>query len=98
FIPSYDYLARLAERFDRAGLKIYNWGNWRNDAIILGLPNRDEVIDGYCGMLRSLARVGIPCTTYAHWSVIPELFRTEEEPIRGGGRAAAFDVDKATDA
>ena len=96
FIPSYDYLARVASASTRAGLKIYNWGNWRNEAIILGLPNRDEVIAGYCGLLRALGRVGIPCTTYAHWSVIPELFRTEAEPIRGGARAAGFDVGKAT--
>jgi mannonate dehydratase len=96
FIPSYDYLARVVERFQRAGLKIYNWGNWRNEAIIRGLPHRDEVIAGYAGMLRALGRVGIPCTTYAHWSVVPELFRTEAEPIRGGARAPGFDVAKAS--
>jgi len=95
FLPDYEYLARVRERFDAAGLRIYNWGNWRSDSIILGLPDRDAVIAGYCEMLRALARVGIPCTTYAHWSVIPELFRTEAEPIRGGARAAAFDAGKA---
>jgi len=95
FLPDYEYLARVRERFDAAGLRIYNWGNWRSDSIILGLPDRDAVIAGYCEMLRALARVGIPCTTSAHWSVIPELFRTEAEPIRGGARAAAFDAGKA---
>jgi mannonate dehydratase len=98
FLPDYDYLARVRERFDAAGLRIYNWGNWRSDSIILGLPDRDAVIAGYCEMLRALARVGIPCTTYAHWSVIPELFRTAAEPIRGGARAAAFDAANAAPA
>jgi mannonate dehydratase len=93
--PDYEYLVRVRERFDRHGLSIYNWGDWRSESVILGLPNRDEVIESYNTFLWALGRVGIPCSTYAHWPVIPELFRTEPEVTRGGARAAAFDVEEA---
>ena len=93
--PDYEYLARARERFDHHGLSIYNWGDWRSESVILGLPNRDEVIESYKNFLWALGKVGIPCSTYAHWPVIEELFRTTPETTRGGARAAAFNVDAA---
>lgn len=93
--PDYDYLARARERFDHHGLSIYNWGDWRSESVILGLPNRDQVIESYKNFLWALGRAGIPCSTYAHWPVIQELFRTEPEETRGGAKAAAFNVAMA---
>ncbi len=93
--PDYEYLARARERFDRHGLSVYNWGDWRSESVILGLPDRDEVIESYARFLWALGRIGIPCSTYAHWPVISELFRTEPEVTRGGARAAAFNVETA---
>src|SRR5688500_12964223 len=52
FLPTYEYLAPVQERFQRAGLSIYNWGNWRSDSVILGRPDRDQVIAGYIAMLQ----------------------------------------------
>jgi mannonate dehydratase len=92
----YDFYASRRELFERAGLKIYGFGNWdvhNQDAIVLNLPGRDEKIAQYKEHLRALGRAGIPYTTYAHmangiWSTAPEV-------TRGGAQARAFDLSKA---
>ncbi|RME54013.1 MAG: D-mannonate dehydratase [Caldilineae bacterium] len=94
---SYEYYARTKERFEKAGIKIYGFGNrdvHNQDKIVLGLPGRDEKIEEYINHLRALGRAGIPYTTYAHMA--NGIWSTERETTRGGASARAFNLDKAT--
>jgi len=62
-----DYLRRLKERADRAGLTLYNVGNMRLgkcDQIHLALPGRDARIAELKVFIRNLGRVGIHVTTF----------------------------------
>jgi len=92
----YDFYASRRALFERAGLKIYGFGNWdvhNQDAIVLNLPGRDEKIAQYKQHLRALGRAGIPYTTYAHMA--NGIWSTEREQTRGGAPARAFDLSKA---
>ncbi|MGH6928115.1 MAG: mannonate dehydratase, partial [Dongiaceae bacterium] len=92
----YDYYASRRELFERAGLKIYGFGNadvHNQDAIVLGLPNRDAKIEEYKRHLRALGQAGIPYTTYAHMG--NGIWSTAPEETRGGARARAFDLAHA---
>src|SRR5262245_4336932 len=92
----YDYYASRRELFERAGLKIYGFGNWdvhNQDAIVLNLPGRDAKVEEYKQHLRALGRAGIPYTTYAHMA--NGIWSTETEHTRGGAVARAFDLAKA---
>ena len=94
----YDYFASRREIFEKAGLKIYGFGNsdvHNQDAIVLGLPNRDEKIEQYKRYIRDLGKAGIPYTTYAHMG--NGIWSTEPETTRGGARARGFDLSKATE-
>ncbi|MCB0010654.1 MAG: mannonate dehydratase [Anaerolineales bacterium] len=93
----YEYYARTKERFAKAGLQIYGFGNWdvhNQDKIVLGLPGRDEKIAAYIDHLRALGKAGIPYTTYAHMA--NGIWSTQREPTRGGASARAYDQDAAT--
>ena len=93
----YDYYARTKERFAKAGIEIYGFGNLdvhNQDAIVLGLPGRDEKIAEYVSHIRALGEAGIPYTTYAHMA--NGIWSTEREPTRGGASARAYDQDRAT--
>ncbi len=82
---SFEYYARTRERFEKAGLKIYGFGNFdvhNQDAIVLNLPGRDEKIEQYMSHLRALGRAGIPYTTYAHMP--NSIWSTDSALIRGG--------------
>ena len=64
---NYEYLLQLTERVSEAGLTLYNAGNMsvgKSDKIHLGLPGRDEDIDRFAELLRTLSRVGIYTTTF----------------------------------
>jgi mannonate dehydratase len=92
----YDYYASRRELFEKAGLKIYGFGNsdvHNQDAIVLNLPNRDEKVEEYKQHLRALGKAGIPYTTYAHMG--NGIWSTAPEQTRGGARARAFDLSKA---
>jgi mannonate dehydratase len=92
----YDYYASRREIFERAGLKVYGFGNWdvhNQDAIVLNLPGRDEKIAQYKDHLRALGKAGIPYTTYAHMA--NGIWSTDPEETRGGAEARAFDLSKA---
>jgi len=92
----YDFYASRRELFERAGLKIYGFGNWdvhNQDAIVLNLPGRDEKIRQYKDHQRDLGKAGIPYTTYAHMA--NGIWSTEPELARGGAKARAFDLAKA---
>ena len=93
---NYDYFASRREVFDKAGIKIYGFGNGsvhNQDALVLNLPNRDEKIEEYKNYIRALGKAGIPYTTYAHMA--NSVWSTEPEATRGGARARAFDLEKA---
>jgi mannonate dehydratase len=92
----YEYYASRKELFERAGLKIYGFGNadvHNQDAIVLNLPSRDEKVEEYKRHLRALGKAGIPYTTYAHMG--NGIWSTAPEETRGGARARAFDLAKA---
>jgi mannonate dehydratase len=93
---SYEYYASRRALFEAAGLKIYGFGSssvHNQDAIVLGLPDRDRKIEEYKAHLRNLGKAGIPYTTYAHMA--NGIWSTAREPTRGGAMARAFDVEKA---
>src|SRR5579859_2643193 len=94
---SADYYASRKALFAEHGLSVYGFGNrdvHNQDAIVLGLPNRDDKIEEYKRHLQALGKAGIPYTTYAH---MPNgIWSTEPEQTRGGAVARAFDQAKAT--
>lgn len=93
---SYEYYASRRKLFEERGLKVYGFGNsdvHNQDAIVLGLKNRDAKIEEYKQHLRNLGKAGIPYTTYAHMA--NGIWSTEPELTRGGAQARAFNLDKA---
>jgi mannonate dehydratase len=93
---SYEYYATRRELFEKAGLKVYGFGNssvHNQDAIVLNLPNRDAKIEEYVVHLRNLGKAGIPYTTYAHMA--NGIWSTARERTRGGASARGFDLAKA---
>lgn len=92
----YEYYASTKQRFENAGIKVYGFGNrdvHNQDAIVLGLENRDAKIEEYKQHLRALGEAGIPYTTYAHMA--NGIWSTERETTRGGASARGFDLEKA---
>jgi mannonate dehydratase len=93
---SYEYYASRRELFERAGIKVYGFGNrdvHNQDAIVLNLENRDAKVEEYKRHLRNLSKAGIRYTTYAHMA--NGIWSTERETTRGGASARAFDLAKA---
>ena len=90
------YYASRKALFRDHGLSVYGFGNsdvHNQEAIVLGLPNRDAKVEEYKRHLQSLGSAGIPYTTYAH---MPNgIWSTEPEETRGGARARGFDLAKA---
>ncbi|MHC4561201.1 MAG: mannonate dehydratase [Planctomycetota bacterium] len=88
-----DYYIAQCDAFGAAGIGVYALGNCAihcQDAIVLGMPNRDEIIELYKQHLRDLGAAGIGYTTHAHigngvWSSPPG--RT-----RGGAETRACDL------
>jgi mannonate dehydratase len=93
---SYDYYASRKQLFGAHGIGVYGFGSssvHNQDAIVLGLPNRDAKIEEYKTHLRNLGKAGIPYTTYAHMA--NGIWSTEREFTRGGAPARAFDLSRA---
>ena len=93
---SAEYYASRKRLFAEHGLKVYGFGNsgvHNQDAIVLGLPERDAKIEEYKTHLRNLGKAGIHYTTYAHMA--NGIWSTEPEFTRGQARARAFDLEKA---
>ncbi|MDF1516026.1 MAG: mannonate dehydratase [Anaerolineae bacterium] len=93
---SAEYYASRRKLFEDAGLIVYGFGNsavHNQDAITLGLPNRDAKIEEYKQHLRNLGKAGIPYTTYAHMA--NGIWSTERETTRGGAPARAFNLEIA---
>ncbi len=86
---TYEYLARLKERVEAHGLRLYNVGNIdvaKSDKIHLALPGRDQAIADFQAFVRDLGRVGIGVTTFTWeptqvWSSAPG--ETRGAPARG---------------
>lgn len=90
------YYAAAKKRFAEHGITVYGFGNravHNQDAITLGLENRDAKIEAYKTHLRNLGQAGIPYTTYAHMA--NGIWSTERETTRGEASARAFDLAKA---
>jgi mannonate dehydratase len=93
---SHAYYASRKALYQENGIQVYGFGNTdvhNQDAIVLGLSNRDAKIEEYKQHIRNLGQAGIPYTTYAHMA--NGIWSTEREPTRGGAMARAFDLDKA---
>ena len=92
-----EYYAERKAFYADHGLNVYGFGNrdvHNQDAIVLGLPNRDAKVEEYLRHLRALGAAGIPYTTYAH---MPNgIWSTDTEETRGGAPARGFDEAKAT--
>ncbi len=92
----YEYYASRKQLYERAGLKVYGFGNssvHNQDAITLNLPGRDEKIEEYKRHIRNLGKAGIPYTTYAHMA--NGIWSTEREVTRGEAPARAFNLATA---
>jgi mannonate dehydratase len=91
---SYEYLARLHERVEAHGIRLYNVGNIavaKNDKIHLALPGRDQAIADFQAFVRDLGRAGIDVTTFTWeptqvWSSAPGETR--------GASARGVDLDE----
>ncbi len=61
---SYDRMARLFERFDRNGIRIFTvaYGGMNHPSLLLGGPERDKKLEELGGYLQDLAKVGIQVT------------------------------------
>ena len=90
----YDYYVAQKEAFAAAGIGIYALGNRAihcQDAIVLGLPSRDEIIDLYKQHLRDLGRAGIGYTTHAH--IGNGVWLSPAGQTRGGAETRVLDLD-----
>jgi mannonate dehydratase len=90
------YYASAKKRFAGHGITVYGFGNrdvHNQDAITLGLENREAKIAQYKQHLRDLGAAGVPYTTYAHMA--NGIWSTERETTRGGAPARAFNLVKA---
>lgn len=92
-----EYYTERKAHFATHGLEVYGFGNadvHNQDAIVLGLANRDAKIEEYERHIRALGEAGIPYTTYAH---MPNgIWSTATEETRGGAVARAFNEETAT--
>ncbi len=71
------------------------------EAIILGLPDRDQRLEELLESVRNIGRAGIPYFAH-HWMIPPKqagshgVIRTSfDTPARGGASAMSFDIDLA---
>lgn len=90
------YYAAAKSRFAEHGLTVYGFGNravHNQEAITLGLANREAKIEEYKQHLRNLGQAGIAYTTYAHMA--NGIWSTPRETTRGGASARAFDLAMA---
>ncbi|MCE5229518.1 mannonate dehydratase [bacterium] len=61
---SYDAMARIQERFEKNGIKIFTvaYGGMNHPSMLLGGPERDPKLEELGGFLRDLAKLKIPVT------------------------------------
>ena len=86
---NYEYLARLRERVESYGLRLYNAGNIavaKNDKIHLALPGRDQAIADFQTFVRDLGRAGIGVTHLHMGADAGVEFRAGRDTWRAGPR------------
>ena len=91
---SAEYYASRKALCAQHGITVYGFGNsdvHNQDAIVLGLENRDAKIEEYKRHLQSLGAAGIPYTTYAHMA--NGIWSSERETTRGGASARGLDME-----
>ena len=91
---SAEYYASRKALCAEHGITVYGFGNsdvHNQDAIVLGLENRDAKIEEYKRHLQSLGAAGIPYTTYAHMA--NGIWSSERETTRGGASARGLDME-----
>ncbi|MGC9521195.1 MAG: mannonate dehydratase [Anaerolineae bacterium] len=90
---TYDFLARLRETVERAGLELYMVGNMdvgKSDKIHLALPGRDEIVAQFQTFVRNLGRAGIRHTTFT-WEP-DRVWSSAPSTTRGGARTRHVDL------
>lgn len=93
---SYEYYNSRRELYEAAGIKVYGFGSYdvhNQDAIVLGLPERDAKIEEYKQHLRNLNKAGIHYTTYAHMA--NGIWSTGRETTRGAAGTRGFNLEEA---
>ncbi len=87
-------LRALKERFERAGLELAVMEcSPPMQKIRLGLPGRDEEIDLFCTMLRSMGELNIPVICYNFMAVFGWMRTAVNIPARGGALVTGFSAD-----
>lgn len=85
-------MKRLKKRIDKAGLNLtVIESSPPMEKIRLGLPGRDEEIECFCTMLRSMGAVKIPIICYNFMAVFNWLRTAVDIPARGGALTSAYD-------
>jgi len=90
----YDYYVAQREAFGAAGIGVFALGNRAihcQDAIVLNLRHRDEIIELYKQHLRDLGRAGIGYTTHAH--IGNGVWLSPGGRTRGGAETRLLDLD-----
>jgi mannonate dehydratase len=84
-------LRGLKERFERAGLELSVMEcSPPMQKIRLGLPGRDEEIDLFCAMLRSMGELGIPVLCYNFMAHFGWMRTRVAIPARGGALVTGY--------
>jgi mannonate dehydratase len=95
----YDDLAALREQCERHGLTleaIENLPNSFYERCMLGLPGREDELEGVKATIRNMGRAGIPVLGF-HFMPGSVWRTTMSAPGRGGALASAFDLAVASD-
>ena len=77
------------------GMRFFNIGLRPHPSITLGRDGRDEHIERWCALIRSLGAAGVPSLTYNFRGI--GNFRTESAVGRGGARYSTFDFAEFQD-
>jgi mannonate dehydratase len=92
-------LRRLKERFEAAGFELsVIESSPPMEQTRLGLPGRDEEIEQFNTMLRSMGALGIPVVCYNFMAVLNWLRTSTTIPARGGALVTGYDHDRVRDA
>ncbi len=85
-------LRRMKQRFTNAGLELAVLEcSPPMQKIRLGLPGRDEEIDQFCTMIRSMGELGIPVICYNFMAVFGWTRTHVDIPARGGALVTGYD-------
>lgn len=92
----YEDILALRKHIENANLRIAAIENVPihfYDKIMLGLPGKEEQLNCMQNTIRNMGKAGIPIFGY-HW-MPNSVWRTSNEPVRGGALATAFDLNLA---